>query len=468
MPDRLTPGDPVNLGKELERYRLVVTELQTKIKELEEEIQTTTAITEMPTVVVTRPELHSTLTRLINKIAMIVQAEEVLVLLYQPEIGELTVLPPTLGITEEQAAQVHVPPELGITGLVYRTGESALYNNAINDPRASQEKISLLRVRNGICVPLTIKQRDEEERVIHERVIGVMHVCNKRYEQEFNEDDVRLLEMLAEQAAAIISNAQIYIELTEEKARLEQTFETLHAGVIAIDGNGRIRLLNRAACQMLGIPVAAYEGQLAASVVLDEHVSGLLQRSLSEQSEIAQEVTSAGDKRIYKGETSLMRDENRRVQAVVAIINDITDIRQVERMKTAFVSTVSHELRTPLTSIKGFISTLLDDTEGMYDELTRREFYEIIDQECDRLTRLISDLLNVSRIESGRALDMQLGEVDLHKVVGRVLQAQQTYTARHGKLIVHQHLLIARVKDLSLKVMLACRPILTLQLKSVL
>ncbi|NLO74498.1 MAG: GAF domain-containing protein [candidate division WS1 bacterium] len=431
MPDRLTPEDPGSLRKERERYRMVVTELQTKIRELEEEIQTTTAITEMPTVVVTRPELHNTLMRLVNKIAMIVQAEEVLLLLYQPELGELAVLPPSLGITEEQAAQVHLPPEQGITGLVYRTGESVLYNDAINDPRASQDKVSLLRVRNGICVPLTIKQRDEEERVITERVIGVMHVCNKRYDQEFNEDDVRLLEMLAEQAAAIISNAQLYIELTEEKARLEQTFETLHAGVIATDANGRLRLLNRAAAQMLGLPASAYEGQLAAQVIPDEQVRNLLERSLAEKKELAEEVNAEGDRRIYKGETSLMRDEARRLQAVVAIFNDITEIRQVERMKTAFVSTVSHELRTPLTSIKGFISTLLDDTEGMYDDVTRREFYEIIDQECDRLTRLISDLLNVSRIESGRALDMHLAEVDLHKTIGRVLQAQQQYTSRH-------------------------------------
>ena len=240
MPDRLSPEDPNSLRKELERYRLVVTELQTKIRELEDELQTTTAMTEMPTVVVTRPELHQTLIRLINKIAMIVQAGEVLVMLYQPELGELGVLPPMLGITDEQAGQLHIAPEQGITGLVYRTGESAIYNDAINDPRTLKDKVALLRVRNGICVPLTIKQRDEEERIIQERVIGVMHACNKRYEQAFNDDDVRLLEMLAEQAAAIISNAQIYIELTEEKARLEQTLETLHAGVIAVDGNGRI------------------------------------------------------------------------------------------------------------------------------------------------------------------------------------------------------------------------------------
>ena len=430
MPDRLSPEDPNSLRKELERYRLVVTELQTKIRELEDELQTTTAMTEMPTVVVTRPELHQTLIRLINKIAMIVQAGEVLVMLYQPELGELGVLPPMLGITDEQAGQLHIAPEQGITGLVYRTGESAIYNDAINDPRTLKDKVALLRVRNGICVPLTIKQRDEEERIIQERVIGVMHACNKRYEQAFNDDDVRLLEMLAEQAAAIISNAQIYIELTEEKARLEQTLETLHAGVIAVDGNGRIRLLNRAAAQMLGISPLPYEGQQLTSIVNDEQVASLLRNSLAEQTEAQAEIVSEADRRIYKGETSMMRDEGK-LQAVVAIFNDITEIRQVERMKTAFVSTVSHELRTPLTSIKGFISTLLDDVDNLYDDETRREFYEIIDQECDRLTRLISDLLNVSRIESGRALDMQLGEVDLHKLVGRVLQAQQQYTARH-------------------------------------
>jgi PAS domain S-box-containing protein len=430
MPDRVTPEDPTSMRKELERYRLVVTELQTKIRELEEDLQTTTAMSEMPTVVVSRPELQQTLMRLINKIAMIVQASEVIILLYQPEAGELAVLPPSLGITEEQAAQVRINPEQGVTGLVYRTGEAAIYNDALNDPRTLKDKVALLKIRNGICVPLTIKQRDEEERIIQERVIGVMHACNKRYEQAFNDDDVRLLEMLAEQAAAIISNAQIYIELTEEKARLEQTLETLHAGVIAVDTSGRIRLLNRAAAQMLGINPLPYEGQPLTSVVRDEAVAELLRNSLTEQAEMQAEIVSQADRRIYKGETSMMRDEGT-LQAVVAIFNDITEIRQVERMKTAFVSTVSHELRTPLTSIKGFISTLLDDVDNLYDDETRREFYEIIDQECDRLTRLISDLLNVSRIESGRALDMQLSEVDLHKVVGRVLQAQQQYTSRH-------------------------------------
>ncbi len=106
-----------------------------------------------------------------------------------------------------------------------------------------------------------------------------------------------------------------------------------------------------------------------------------------------------------------MRDDDGAPAGIVAIFNDITEIRSVERMKTAFISTVSHELRTPLTSIKGFISTLLEDHDGYYDEATRHEFYGIIDSECDRLHRLIKDLLDVSRIEHGRAMQMNWEQV---------------------------------------------------------
>ena len=116
---------------------------------------------------------------------------------------------------------------------------------------------------------------------------------------------------------------------------------------------------------------------------------------------------------------------------VATIFTDITAIRNVERMKTAFVSTVSHELRTPLTSIKGFIATLLQDTDGYFDQETRQEFYGIIDAECDRLRRLIDDLLNVSRIESGRALQMHWAEFEPLAIIEKVIQAQRSYTDKH-------------------------------------
>jgi two-component system phosphate regulon sensor histidine kinase PhoR len=149
--------------------------------------------------------------------------------------------------------------------------------------------------------------------------------------------------------------------------------------------------------------------------------------------EISLPSPSDGDEeKIYQVQSAMVRGEDQQPIGVVAIFNDITEIRSIERMKTAFVSTVSHELRTPLTSIKGFISTLLADEDGdYYDQETQREFYHIIDMECDRLTRLISDLLNVSRIESGHALDLNPKPVNLAQLIEKVVTVQRSYTDKH-------------------------------------
>jgi two-component system phosphate regulon sensor histidine kinase PhoR len=158
-----------------------------------------------------------------------------------------------------------------------------------------------------------------------------------------------------------------------------------------------------------------------------------VENSIESAREIEITPEGATEPRIFQAQTAFVRSEDERqaVIGVVAIFNDITEIRNVERMKTAFVSTVSHELRTPLTSIKGFISTLLQDTDGYYDAETRTEFYQIIDSECDRLQRLIEDLLNVSRIESGRALQINWGLFEPLPIMEKVVHAQGSYTDKH-------------------------------------
>jgi len=432
MPLPNGPEDSERLTKELERYRLVVAELQGKIRDLEEELKTRVTMAEVPAVVVTRPELKATLTRLVNNVAMIVRAERVLLLLYQPDTNELAPLPPALGIPDEVLNSLSVKADSGASGLVFRTGEPIVITDALNDPRCDPEFMARLRVTNGIAVPLTIKRRDEEEQVVEERIIGVMHVFNKRYGEQFNDDDVRLLQHLADQAAAVISNAQLYIRLQEEKEALEETLESIRAGLIVVSADRTIRLMNPAAHRILGVSEGdQVTGLPADQVIQNPDLRQVFEDTFRERSPVTREIALEEGKRIYRTETSMMLDENGKLQNVVAIVYDITEIRQLERMKTAFVSTVSHELRTPLTSIKGFISTLLEDTEGMYDEETRHEFYQIIDQECDRLTRLINDLLNVSRIESGRALEMYITDVNLYEIAQTVCQAQQAYTDRH-------------------------------------
>ncbi len=204
------------------------------------------------------------------------------------------------------------------------------------------------------------------------------------------------------------------------------------SGVLVVGADGRVRLMNSAARHIFGIPGDDGSGKLLNQVVRDEAVHELVRACLEGDSEASAELSIySPEERIFQVQTALLTGDNEDVSGVVATFNDITDLRGVERMKSEFVSTVSHELRTPLTSIKGFTRTLLEDTEGYYDRETQMEFYRIIDTECDRLVRLISDLLNLSRIESGRALELVLTEVDLGELIGRVVDSQRAYTDKH-------------------------------------
>jgi len=98
------------------------------------------------------------------------------------------------------------------------------------------------------------------------------------------------------------------------------------------------------------------------------------------------------------------------VIGAVAVLRDVTELRQSERLRRELTANVSHELRTPLTSIKGFVETLLDG--ALRDEQTLRRFLTIINSEANRLVKLVDDLLDLSRLESKRA-PLELQPVDV-------------------------------------------------------
>jgi two-component system phosphate regulon sensor histidine kinase PhoR len=248
----------------------------------------------------------------------------------------------------------------------------------------------------------------------------------------FSEEDVTLLRSLARNAAAVISTAHQYIAVAEEKRELEHTLQSMLSGVLVVDRDTRLKLLNTAGRQIFGITGSSRAGQKLDELIFNSDVEKLLLEALQSEEEISQEISIfTPQERVFQVQTSLLRDEDQQISGVVATFNDITELRNVERMKTEFVSSVSHELRTPLTSIKGFVRTLLEDEEGYYDRDMQREFYQIIDSECDRLVRLISDLLNVSRIESGRHLELVLKPINLLKLIERRVSSQRSYATNH-------------------------------------
>ena len=418
------------LQRELDDKKQYITALERANKELEQRIQSASETGEPAPIT----ELEETLRRLVSKIAAILQAEKCVFMLFDRESGELVATGPAFGFTDEEIKRLRVRATQGISGQVFREGKPVITYDAISDERTIKENVALLNIHNGACVPLIYEKRDEENRVTDQTTIGVLHVFNKRYGNIFIEEDINLLQRLARNTTAVIQNAQIFREVVEEKEELEHIIESVYAGLMMANKHGSILQMNASARSMFGIQRSDVLGRPYYEVIEDPKVKDIIARSIDANEEIAEEISlihPGGGERIYQVQTALVRGEDQQPIGSVSIFNDITEIRGIDRMKTAFVSTVSHELRTPLTAVKGFISTLLADAEGYYDTDTRREFYQIIDTECDRLTRLISDLLNVSRIEAGHALDLNPKPVQITELVEKVVSIQKSYTDRH-------------------------------------
>ena len=425
------------IRSELERLRSQISELQEAKRQLEAELKDASAGASAP--VTTSAELEATLRWFLRRVGMILQADKAVLMLYDQETGELMAQWPALGLTTDEVDIFRVRATQGISGQVFREGRPIITDDAMSDPRTVKENVALLKMHNALTVPLVIERKDAEGQVFEKTNIGVFHVFNKRGNQRFTEEDVTLLTALAKSAASVISSAKLYIAVSDEKRELERTLQGMLAGVFVVDSDERVRLMNSAARHIFGVPGEDGTGKPFSQVVRDEGVHDLVRSCLKGNAEASAELSVySPDERIYQVQTALLRGDNGDVSGVVATLHDITELRGVERMKSEFVSTVSHELRTPLTSIKGFIRTLLEDTEGYYDREMQTEFYRIIDSECDRLVRLISDLLNLSRIETGRALELVLTEVAMGTTVDRIVESQRSYAANHEFDIVVQ------------------------------
>ncbi len=440
------------LEKHVEELEKVIADLKQKNLDLERSRPSST----QDDLSVPISEFEETLRRLVQRTAMIVQAEKCVIMVKDRETGELVARSPAFGIDEAEVAIFRVGSETGISGSVYTAGEPAIFHSpdatsAVQDRGLYQQ----LNLRNGVTVPLLIERRDDQNHVVDRVTIGVLHCFNKRYGGEFIDEDVRLLERLSRNAAAVIANAQMFQEVVEERQKLVHTLDSLTSGLVLVNSHGRISQMNAQARAMFGVKEGFNpNGVPFEELIKHEQTADIIRKKLAEAASVAagtaeddhaakrpdeMSILDEQDQSyIYQVHTTYVHDDQNAPIGTAFIFNDITDLRNVERMKTEFVSIVSHELRTPLTPMKGFVRTLLDDpTEDIYTVDDRMEFYGIIDENVDRLGRLIDDLLNVSRIEKMGAagIEMNWAKVELRKVVESVAATQRGRTDKHTLIV---------------------------------
>jgi NtrC-family two-component system sensor histidine kinase KinB len=188
----------------------------------------------------------------------------------------------------------------------------------------------------------------------------------------------------------------------------EAAIDSLYDPVIVTNGEGCVTKLNPAAEEIFGTETEN-RGKHVGEVARDARIARAVAETLESQRPVAAEGMSSvlplavdGSQRAFRLRTTPMRDNSHRLLGAVTILEDITHLREVDRIKSEFIATASHELRTPLTSVQMGVHLLL---EGALGELTesQNEVLQACRQDCDRLDNLMRELLDLSRIEAGES-----------------------------------------------------------------
>lgn len=190
-------------------------------------------------------------------------------------------------------------------------------------------------------------------------------------------------------------------QLRSEKSEIGAILSSMVEQVMAVDDAGRILFVNPAAEKLFGIHGSSATGKPFVEAVRQPSLDQILRTVLEKKSERSGELRLFLDEEKFFEVRALPLQSEKGNRGALLVLHDVTRIQKLELVRKDFIANVSHELRTPLTSIQGFSETLLDG--GLDDKKNSREFVETIYRESQRLSLLVSGLLDLSSIESGRA-----------------------------------------------------------------
>ncbi|MDD5155959.1 MAG: ATP-binding protein [Candidatus Omnitrophica bacterium] len=207
-------------------------------------------------------------------------------------------------------------------------------------------------------------------------------------------------------------------KLNSERAKLDLVLSSMFEGVIVTDENENIILMNPS-LRRIFLVESEPEGKKPIEVIRNTAVQDMIDRILKGKQHLATEeilVTMPEERILRVNGVPILRND--KFEGAILVFHDITELRRLEQIRQDFVANVSHELRTPISSIKGYAETLLEG--ALKDKHNAKDFINIIYQDAERLSQLINDLLDLSRIESGK-MKMNVVELDPVSVIKRAM-----------------------------------------------
>lgn len=368
-------------------------------------------------------EIEEVLTLIMKLTTDLFKAEAGSIMLLDRE-GLLTIRA-AQGLPQEIVASTRIQVGEGIAGWVAQTGEPLLLDGKVSDPKFKSLVDRKELIKSSLCVPLKRKGK----------VAGVLILRNPTASPTFTPEHLSFLLAIADQVAIAIENASLYNEQKERAEELAMLNRQVEA-IISNMADGLVVTLPTGIMTLLNPPVERIFG-INREFLVGKHYSVLFRGSEFEKvhTHVCAQGRTAITELILKKPTEMvfrlwatpMKEPGGEVSGVVTLLQDITELKRITRMKSEFVSLVTHELKTPLTSIQGFVEVLLA-RDLPRDRIVN--YLTIVRQETERLVRLIGDLLDLAKLEEGQ-FQLNKEPVDLTLLIQGAMEAIQPQLTIH-------------------------------------
>lgn len=384
---------------------------------------------EISRAITARLDLSEVLKRVLHASVVMTAARIGLVALHNTEEGAFSIRAYT-GLSSEAIPEINDQ----LRDIMTAVSDRGMDYDYLNAELAKMAESFEDGLRQAVTMPL----------VFDKKPLGLLIVF-RSYQADVTRDDMQILHSFADQAAIAVHNAQLYESINQDRQRLSAILDSSGDGVMILDANLEILQVNRSFEFM-----TAWASEQAVGLNQDDVI---IWKTI-EQDDLRDAMVAGWPKINADGhsystlyvEGDLERNDgvpisigityaplltaDGKLANIIANLRDITNFRRAQEMQNVFISTVSHELRTPVALIKGYASTLTRD-DVQWDMDTVKNSLQVIEDEADRLTELIEDLLTASKIQAERSVRITLTDANLEAIAGSSVERLSTQTANH-------------------------------------
>lgn len=290
-------------------------------------------------------------------------------------------------------------------------------------------RVASLGFLDGVGLPLVFRRR----------VVGMIFIF-RNYSGRFSNNDRALLQSFADQAAIAVRNAQFYTQIRREKQRMDTMLDSAADGILILNSDQTIERCNPAFANLWGRPVSEIIDRSHADVIHWNSIeNGIpLEQALIQGWPLTPHATLYIEGDLERQDlmplpvgityAPLLSQEGELIN-IVATIRDISHFREADEIKRTFVSVISHELKTPVALIKGYVGTLRRE-DAVWDRGIVQDSLAVIEDEADRLTELIENLLDATRLQSG-TISLNRSDLAIRQTAERVVERFTVQSPNH-------------------------------------